>query len=136
VSRFRSPGSEIEPREKEVHWDALRSLGRVGGEAPHSDPRYATCVPLPSRSIPDWLYIWEHDFDAVRDLVYEHLRRLIIGRYGQYINVWDVISGIHANNCFSFNFEQLMELTRMAAAVTKQLAPRATAMVDIVTPLG
>jgi hypothetical protein len=47
-----------------------------------------------------------------------------------------VISGIHANNCFSFNFEQLMELTRMTTAVTKQLAPRSTAVVDLVMPWG
>jgi hypothetical protein len=87
------------------------------------------------RNVPDWLYIWEHDFDTIRDLAFEHVRR-IINRYGQYVQTWEVIAGIHANNCFTFNFEQLMELTRMAAAVTKQLSPRSTAIVGIVAPWG
>ncbi len=124
----------IEPREKEINWDAYDRW--VEWATKQRMPiRGTRLVAFTEQDIPDWLYIWEHDFEAVRDLVYEHLRR-IISRYGQYINVWDVISGIHANNCFSFNFEQLMELTRMAAAVTKQLAPRATAVVDIVCPWG
>ena len=50
--------------------------------------------------------------------------------------MWNVVSGIHAHNCFTFNFEQLMELTRMAAAVTKQTAPSSLAVVDLVAPWG
>lgn len=87
------------------------------------------------QTVPDWLYIWEHDFDTIRDLAFEHVRR-VINRYGQHIQTWDVISGIHANNCFTFNFEQLMELTRMTAALTKQAAPQSTAIVDMVAPWG
>jgi len=26
-------------------------------------------------NLPDWIYIWEHDFETIRDLVYEHIRR-------------------------------------------------------------
>ena len=85
--------------------------------------------------VPDWLYIWEHDFDTVRDLVAEHIRRLIT-RYGNHVQAWDVISGIHANQSFSFNFEQLIELTRVAATVTKQMAPRCLSIIDIVAPWG
>jgi len=125
---------EIEPREKEFNWDKIDRW--VEWAAKHRMPiRGSGFVCFLERHVPDWLYIWEHDFEAVRDLIYEHIRR-IIGRYGQYIQVWEVISGIHAENCFSFNFEQLMELTRMTTAVTKQLAPRSTTIVDLVTPWG
>jgi len=43
---------------------------------------------------------------------------------------------IHAQNSIGFNYEQLMELTRMAAAITKQLAPRSTTIIDLVAPWG
>jgi len=125
---------QIEPREKEFNWEPLDRW--VEWAVKHRLAIRGTgFVSFTERCIPDWLYIWEHDFDAVRDLIYEHIRR-IIGRYGQHIQVWEVISGIHAETCFAFNFEQLMELTRMSTAVTKQLAPRSTVIVDIVHPWG
>jgi hypothetical protein len=125
---------QIEPREKEFNWDKIDRW--VDWANKHRMPiRGSGFVCFQQQCVPDWLYIWEHDFDAVRDLIYEHIRR-IIGRYGQHIQVWDVITGIHAGNCFNFNFEQLMELTRMSTAVTKQLAPRSTTVVDIITPWG
>ncbi|HEY3245044.1 MAG TPA: endo-1,4-beta-xylanase, partial [Phycisphaerae bacterium] len=97
----------IEPKEQELDWKALdnwidwlnknripiKGAGLVNFSEPH---------------VPDWLYIWEHDFETVRDLLYEHIRR-VINRYGQHVKVWDIISGVHAGMAFSFNFEQLME---------------------------
>jgi hypothetical protein len=125
---------DVEPREKEFNWAPYDRW--VEWAAKNRVPiRGSGFLCFQEHSVPDWLYIWEHDFDAVRDLIYEHIRR-IIGRYGQYIQVWEVISGIHAENCFSFNFEQLMELTRMSTAVTKQLAPRATTIVNLIAPWG
>lgn len=85
--------------------------------------------------VPDWLYIWEHDFDTIRELVTEHIKR-VVNRYNAYIQVWDVISGIHAIEEFSFSFEQLIELTRLAVNVTKQVAPRSIAIIDLVAPWG
>jgi hypothetical protein len=125
---------DLEPKDKEFNWEPFDNWVEwaVANKIPI---RGSNLVSFSPTSIPDWLYIWEHDFEAVRDLVYEHIRR-VIGRYGKHIQIWDVISGVHAHNCFSFNFEQLMELTRMTAAVTKQLAPRSTAVVDLVLPWG
>jgi len=125
---------QIEAREKEFNWEKIDRW--VEWAAKHRVPvRGSSLVCFQERCVPDWLFIWEHDFDAVRDLIYEHIRR-IIGRYGQHIQVWEVISGIHAENSFNFNFEQLMELTRMSTAVTRQLAPRSTILVDVITPWG
>ncbi|HNO78873.1 MAG TPA: endo-1,4-beta-xylanase [Phycisphaerae bacterium] len=125
---------DIEPREKELNWQATDDW--IDWASRHHIPvRGSGLVSFTKSNVPDWLYIWEHDFEAIRDLVYEHLTR-VIKRYGQYVSVWDVISGIHAANCFQFNFEQLMELTRMAVSVAKQTAPRSLAVIDIVMPWG
>ncbi len=127
---------DIEPTEQTFHWKPLDSwveaLSRAsGGPALRGSPLLA----FTERHVPDWLYIWEHDFDTIRDLAFEHIRR-VIHRYGQHIQSWTVISGIHAPTCFAFSFEQLMELTRMAAALVKQVSPRGTALVELVAPFG
>ena len=124
----------IEPKEQEFNWSQLDAWiewltnNRVPIKA-------SPLVAFNEANVPDWLYIWEHDFETVRDLVYDHINR-VAERYGNYVQSWEVISGIHAENCFNFNFEQLMELTRMAATLIKQLSPRSTTIVDLIAPWG
>jgi len=125
---------DIEPAEQTFNWGILDAW--VEALAKSRTPIHASpLLSFREKNVPDWLYLWEHDFDTIRDLAFEHVRR-VMNRYGQYINAWTVISGIHENNCFSFSFEQLIELTRMASSLAKQMAPRATTVVEIVTPWG
>lgn len=126
----------IEPTEQAFNWKPLdawvEALSRSSGGLPL---RGSALLAFTEQNVPDWLYIWEHDFDTIRDLAFEHVRR-VIHRYGQHIQAWTVISGIHAPTCFAFSFEQLMELTRMSAALAKQVSPRGTAVVELVSPFG
>ncbi|MCP4250679.1 MAG: hypothetical protein GY778_26860 [bacterium] len=125
---------QIEPAEQKFNWGPLDNWVECLSKA-RIPIKGANLVSFAEADVPDWLYIWEHDFETIRDLIYEHIRR-VLNRYGQYIQTWDVVSGLHGVNCVSFNFEQLMELTRMAAAVTKQLLPRSTAIVELMAPWG
>ena len=125
---------DIEPSEQAFNWKTLDAWVEMLTKQ-RIPIKGSALLSFDERTVPDWLYIWEHDFDTIRDVAFEHVRR-VINRYGQYIQVWDVISGIHANNCFTFNFEQLMELTRMATSLVKQTLPRAVVIVDMVAPWG
>ncbi|MCK4659354.1 MAG: endo-1,4-beta-xylanase [Phycisphaerae bacterium] len=129
------PWKLIEPNEQEFNWKPLDKC--VEWLAKHRIPIKGSGLVCfrDENCIPDWLYIWEHDFETIRNLIYDHIRR-VVNRYGNFIQVWDVISGIHATRCFAFSYEQLMELTRMSAAITRQLAPQATVIVDLVSPWG
>lgn len=84
---------------------------------------------------PDWLKIWEHDFETVRTLAADHVRR-VVKRYAKIINVWDITAGLHAPVDFGFSFEQLMELTRIATNITRQVVTRSIVSIEIVTPWG
>ena len=125
---------DVEPTEQAFNWKPLDTWVEALTKS-RTPIRGSALLSFSESNVPDWLYIWEHDFDTIRDLAFEHVRR-VINRYGQHINAWTVISGIHASNCFTFSFEQLMELTRMTAALTKQVSPRALAILEIVTPWG
>ena len=125
---------DVEPTEQAFNWKPLDSWVEALAKS-DMQIRGSTLLSFSEKNVPDWLYIWEHDFDTIRDLAFEHVRR-VINRYGQHIQAWTVISGIHANNCFTFSFEQLMELTRMTAALTKQISPRGTAILEVVNPWG
>ena len=84
-------------------------------------------------AIPDWLYIWEHDYETVRDFLYEHIER-VVTRYASQSAYWNVLSGLHVNAQFSFTFDQLMDLTRMSVGLVKKINPGARTMVELTQP--
>lgn len=85
--------------------------------------------------VPDWLYIWENDYETLRDLVIEHIQS-IVTRYRRTIARWTVASGLNVNTNFKLPIEQVMDLTRVAVGLVKKLHPQAKVQVEIAQPWG
>jgi hypothetical protein len=85
--------------------------------------------------VPDWLYIWENDYETLRDLVIEHIQS-IVTRYRRTIQRWTVASGLNVNTNFKLPIEQVMDLTRVAVVLVKKLHPQAKVQVEIAQPWG
>ncbi|MFO0840090.1 MAG: hypothetical protein U1D55_16405 [Phycisphaerae bacterium] len=85
--------------------------------------------------VPDWMYIWENDYEAIVDFAREHVRRTA-ARYANVCPHWLIASGLHADSVFPFTFEQIVDLTRMAATTTRQVAPKAQLVIDLTQPWG
>jgi hypothetical protein len=81
------------------------------------------------------MFIWEHDFDTLRELAYEHVQRLV-QRYRKGVAVWNVASGLYANSIFPLSFEQIIELTRLLVAQVKNMLPGARTIITINQPFG
>ncbi len=86
-------------------------------------------------ALPSWLFIWEHDYDTLRDLTYEHLER-VVTRYKGAVGTWVVASGLHLNSHFNLSFDQLMDLTRMSVMLVRKVQPQARVLVEIRQPFG
>ncbi|MEM6392687.1 MAG: endo-1,4-beta-xylanase [Planctomycetota bacterium] len=108
-----------------VEWSAAQRVPLVAGPLIAFEPG----------ELPDWLYIWEHDYDTVRDMIYEHVER-VVERYKNTVTAWNVVSGLHVNKHFTFNFEQLMDLTRMCTMLVKKAQPASKAIVELRQPFG
>jgi hypothetical protein len=124
----------IEGREQEFHWRDLdywvgwlreKGLAIKAGQV----------LRFSETTVPDWLYIWEDDFESIRDHAFEHVLRCV-RRYGQWIEHWDVAAGLNAENCLKFTLDQIIELTHMSARVVKKHAPQALAVLDVTLPWG
>jgi hypothetical protein len=85
--------------------------------------------------VPEWLYIWENDYETLRELVYEHVRQ-IVTRYRRTIGMWTVVSGLHVNRNFTLAFEQIMDLTRLCLTVVRKLQPQAKVQIELDQPWG
>ncbi len=88
-----------------------------------------------SADIPEWIYIWENDYETLRELVYEHVKA-IVTRYRRTVSRWTIVSGLHVNSNFRMSYEQIMDLTRLCVLLVKKLQPSAKVMVEIDEPWG
>ncbi len=128
------PWRYTEPREGEtdlsgldawVDWAFKHQMPVLAGPLLSFEPGY----------FPDWIYIWENDYETLRDMMYEHVQNLV-KRYAKGVFAWNVISAAAAYSAFGMNFEQVMEVTRTCCAAVKQLSPRSAAIVDLAMPWG
>ena len=92
-------------------------------------------IRLGADHVPDWMVIWEHDFDMLRELAYEYVQK-VITRYRRGVAVWNVASGISTNSAFTLSFEQIIELTRLLVTQVKSILPNARTIVSINQPFG
>lgn len=124
----------LEPKQQEYNWRLYD--GWIEWLTRNRVPVHAgPLVNFQESQLPDWLAMYETDFETVRNLIFDHVRR-VVERYSNYVFHWDVISGVHSDNTFNFTFEQLMEITRVCTALVKQLAPRAQAVINLSAPWG
>jgi hypothetical protein len=93
----------LEPREHELDWkwhddwiQWLEAKGMVikGGGLVRFDEPY----------LPDWVWIWENDFEAIRDYVFDHVERCV-QRYRGRVDHWEAVTGLHVENCMNFSLE-------------------------------
>jgi hypothetical protein len=123
---------ELSPQEQEFrtevldHWVETLALRRVPIIAgPLIDLNHA----------PDWLFVWEHDFDTLRELAYEFVQK-VIHRYRKAVAVWNVAAGLHTNAAFTLSFEQIIEMTRLLVSQVKNMIPNARVIVTVTHPFG
>jgi hypothetical protein len=86
-------------------------------------------------SIPEWLYIWENDYETLRDLVFEHVQA-VVTRYRRTVQRWVVASGLHVNTNIKISFDQIMDLTRMCVLLVRKLHPAGKVILEIDQPWG
>jgi len=124
----------VEPQENAYQFPQVDAWVNFAARA-HKPIHIGPVIDFDPDNLPEWLYLWEHDYDSLREVIYKHLEH-ILTRYGRQAKIWSVVSGLHAYNNFNLSFEQIMELTRMCCQVGQRVAPRSQTMIDLVMPWG
>jgi len=125
---------EVEPEEGEYDWGKLDRWMEWAASA--KMPVVAgPIIDFRKHAVPEWLYVWEHDYDTTHDLLHEHIEA-VVRRYKSTVSVWNVASSLHINENFTLAYDQLMDATRMALTLVKSLHSGARTMVEITEPFG
>ncbi|QDU71953.1 endo-1,4-beta-xylanase [Mucisphaera calidilacus] len=118
-------GNRWDDMDRWVDWASERNIPLAAGPL----------ISFETGHVPDWVYIWEHDFETIRDLIYDHVER-VVTRYKDRVAVWNVVSGLHVNQNFPFSFDQVMDITRTATRLVKRIQPVSRALIGLRQPFG
>lgn len=128
------PWSQLQPEEDTFDTEAADSA--VEFLARNRVPIIAgPLIDLIEGQVPEWLFIYEHDFETLRDLAFQYVKS-VVTRYRRVVRVWNVVAGLHISANFGLNFEQMIELTRLMVGQVKSINRQARTLVTVRLPYG
>jgi hypothetical protein len=113
----------------------------------HTDEQLAWCqkaglkvaagplLRMDDAGIPDWMYLWEGDYDNLSRLVLDHVRA-VVGRYAGRVHLWQVASRVNNSKLLSLEEEQRLQLVAQTVEVVRKLDPRTPTVVSFDQPWG
>jgi GH35 family endo-1,4-beta-xylanase len=125
---------ELEVSEGRYDWDAVDRWMEWASK--QGKPIVAgPLLDFSKRAVPEWMYVWQHDYDTCRDMAYDHIDK-VVARFKSVVGMWNIASGLNTNENFVFTAEQMLDMTRMAVLKVRQERKGARAMVELTQPFG
>lgn len=90
---------------------------------------------IDDRGAPDWMYLWEGEFDNLARLMLDHVRT-VVKRYAGRVHLWHVASRVNNGALLSFDEEQRLQLVAQALQLTRKIDPRTPIVVSFDQPWG
>ncbi len=88
---------------------------------------------LDDLGIPDWMVLWEGDFDNLARLMIDHVRT-VVTKYTGRVHLWHVASQVNTCKLLSLEEEQRLFLVAQALDVVRQIDPRTPTVVSFDQP--
>jgi hypothetical protein len=124
----------IEPAEGEIDWSSAdRQFQWLKGKG------LKVCagplLRLDAGSLPDWLYLWEDDFEAIQGYVQQFISSAV-ARYRGQVQVWHCAAGLNLPGGLSLTEEQKLRLAVIAIDAVRRNDARTPVVVSFDQPWG
>ncbi|MCE9545692.1 MAG: hypothetical protein K8T25_09270 [Planctomycetia bacterium] len=130
------PFSWHDTEKTEGRYDWVRSDRQVEWCTSHS---LKTCsgplLKFDTTGVPDWLYLWEGDVEAISGFMTEFVRTTVT-RYRGRVQVWQCAARINAGDILGLSAEQKLRLAVKALEIVRQIDSRTPAVVTFDQPWG
>ena len=113
------------PTDDELAWCQTAGIKAIAGPL----------LRLDDHGAPDWMYLWEGDFDNLSRLVLDHITA-VVKRYAGRVHLWHVASRVNSGTLLSLDEEQRLHLVAMALEVVHRHDPRTPTVVSFDQPWG
>jgi hypothetical protein len=86
-------------------------------------------------ALPDWIWLWEGDFDTISGLVSDFVRQ-VVQRYRGKVPIWHVVHRTGSTDILGLSEEEQIRLAARAVQVARQADPSAQFTIGIDRPWG
>jgi hypothetical protein len=90
---------------------------------------------LDASVMPDWMYLWEDDFEAIQGYVQQYLTATVT-RYRGQVQVWQCAAGLNLPGGLPLTEEQKLRLAVLAIDAVRRSDPRTPVVVNFEQPWG
>jgi hypothetical protein len=132
AARIACSWGKVAPTEGKYRWDeadAQLAWCRAAKLAACAGP----LLDLRPAAMPDWLWLWEGDFDEIQGMAVDFVRQAL-GRYRGKVAVWHLISRPGSSEILGLSEEEQIRLTAKLLQVARQADPAAQLVVGFDRP--
>ncbi len=109
--------------DRQVEWCKTQRLKLIGGPL----------LRLDAGGIPDWLYLWENDFESLLSFASEFVTATVT-RYRGKVNMWQAAGRANTAEILSLSEEENIRLTLRAVELTRSLDPDTPVVISVDQP--
>jgi hypothetical protein len=132
AARIGRPWKVIAPSEGQYRWDELDShlnWCRKNQVPVHAGP----LIDFRPSALPDWIWLWEGDFDTILGLVVDLVREAVL-RYKGRVPVWHLVHRPASVDFLGLSEEEQIRLAARAVQVARQADPAAQFTIGVERP--
>ena len=132
TGRVRMTWSSVSPDEGKKRWDepdAQVQWAKKNGLAVAAGP----LIELRPGAIPDWLWLWEGDYEEIQSQAVDYVRQAIT-RYGNKVATWHLVHRPAGHDILKLSEEEQIRLTAQVVQVARRMVPDAQLVVDFDRP--
>ena len=90
---------------------------------------------IDNRSMPDWLYLWEGNFDKILTMTGQQIRA-VVNRYRGRVHLWHCAARVNNVETLSLTEEQSLRLTLRSIEIVHELDSRVPVVISFTQPWG
>jgi len=114
-----------EALDKQIQWCRRKEMKIIAGPLVHLD----------QQNVPDWIYLWEDDFAAIRNYYTDYVRE-VVTRYSNDVDIWNSIANVNVDNCLSLSEEQLLHMAVSTIETIRKHDTRTPLIFTVSQPWG
>ncbi|MBN1852289.1 MAG: endo-1,4-beta-xylanase [Pirellulales bacterium] len=104
--------------DEKVHWCQRTGIKISGGPL----------LNLDAKGVPDWMYLWEGDFDTLLSFMLDHVKA-VVSRYRGRVHLWQAASRCNAASPLGLDEEQTLRIVVRTVEAIQELDPRTPILV-------
>jgi hypothetical protein len=111
--------------DRQIEWCGQQGLRICAGPLFSLDPL----------ELPDWIYLWEYDFETVAGYIRQHMQR-VLQRYQGRVHLWHCVAKLNSGQGLPWGDEERLQMTAIAMELIRQHDKQTPVIISVDQPWG